>query len=69
VYAGVDRSAAVRAQAWDEKGRPFNLDAAGLLARVILHENDHLEGTLFIDRLSKSKRNRIVSLYEKKKRE
>ena len=68
MYADVSRSAAVRIQAWNERGRPFTLDAEGLLARVVLHEYDHLEGTLFIDRLSPAKRDRLVALYEKKKR-
>jgi peptide deformylase len=68
MYADVVRPASVRVQAWNERGRPFTIDAEGFLARVILHEYDHLEGTLFIDRLSEAKRNKLVSLYEKKKR-
>jgi peptide deformylase len=55
----------VQVQAWNEKGRPFNLEADGLLARVILHEYDHLEGVLFIDRLSVPKRNRVLAKIEK----
>ena len=68
MYADVTRPAMVTIQAWNERGRPFTLDAEGLLARVIQHEYDHLDGTLFIDRLSEPKRNRIVMLYEKRKR-
>jgi len=68
MYADVVRPEMVSVQAWNERGRPFRIDAEGLLARVIQHEYDHLEGTLFIDRLSEVKRNRLVSLYEKKKR-
>jgi peptide deformylase len=68
MYADVVRPEMVRIQAWNERGRPFTLDAEGLLARVIQHEYDHLEGTLFIDRLSELKRERLVALYEKKKR-
>jgi peptide deformylase len=68
MYADVVRPALITVQAWNERGRPFTLDAEGILARVIQHEYDHLEGTLFIDRLSEFKRNRIVALYEKKKR-
>ncbi len=68
MYADVVRPASITVQAWNERGRPFTLDAEGILARVIQHEYDHLEGTLFIDRLSEFKRNRIVALYEKKKR-
>jgi peptide deformylase len=58
----------VTIQAWNEKGRPFTLDAEGLLARVILHEFDHLEGILFVDRLSPLKKKRILSVWEKKRR-
>jgi peptide deformylase len=68
VWADVIRPALVRVQAWNEKGRPFTLDAEGLLARVILHEYDHLEGVLFIDRLSVPKRNRILDKLQRKQR-
>jgi peptide deformylase len=64
-YAEVIRPKAVKVQAWNEKGRPFTLEAAGILARVILHEYDHLEGILFIDRVSEAKRKRITAKMEK----
>ncbi|MCL2127321.1 MAG: peptide deformylase [Treponema sp.] len=60
VWADVVRPKTVKVQAWDEKGRSFTLDAGGILARVILHEYDHLEGVLFIDRLPELKRKRIL---------
>jgi peptide deformylase len=65
IYADVVRPQTVKIQAWNEKGRPFTLEASGLLARVILHELDHLEGILFIDRLSEQKRNRVIAKFEK----
>jgi peptide deformylase len=65
MYADVIRPKAVKIQAWNEKGRPFTLEAAGLMARVILHEYDHLDGLLFIDRISEQKRNRIIAKIEK----
>ena len=65
MYSDVVRPLAVRVQAWNEKGRPFTLDATELMARVILHEYDHLEGILFIDRISEQKRNRILAKIEK----
>jgi peptide deformylase len=68
LYADVLRPEAVQIQAWNERGRPFTLDAEGQLARVILHEYDHLEGVLFIDRLSEPKRNRIIAKWEKRKK-
>jgi peptide deformylase len=68
IWADVNRPSAVTIQAWNEKGRPFTLDAEGLLARVVLHEYDHLEGVLFVDRLSPLKKKRILSIWEKKRR-
>ncbi|AEJ20445.1 peptide deformylase [Gracilinema caldarium] len=68
LYADVTRPEKVTIQAWNERGRPFTLDADGLLARVIQHEYDHLEGVLFIDRLTEPKRNRLLKLYDKKMR-
>ncbi|MDR0629201.1 MAG: peptide deformylase [Treponema sp.] len=68
VWVEVIRPKTLRIQAWNEKGRPFTQDADGILARVILHEYDHLEGTLFIDRLSALKRNRILAKIEKHQR-
>ena len=65
IYTDVVRPKAVKIQAWNEKGRPFTMEASGIMARVILHEYDHLEGILFIDRISESKRNRILAKIEK----
>lgn len=50
VYEKISRPAKVTVQALNERGRPFTLEADGLLARVIQHENDHLDGVIFIDR-------------------
>lgn len=47
----VERSARVRIEGLDEKGKPVSIDADELLARVFQHELDHLDGVLFIDRL------------------
>lgn len=66
VYAKLKRPAAARVQAWNERGRPFNLDAEGLEARVILHELDHLNGVLFVDRLSEPVRKRVLAQYERR---
>ena len=67
IYADVVRPKSVKVQAWNEKGRPFNLEASGIVARVILHEYDHLEGILFIDRIPEAKKNRILAKMEKTK--
>jgi peptide deformylase len=66
VWADVIRPKTVKVQAWDEKGRPFTLEADGILARVILHEHDHLEGVLFIDRLSEPKRKKLLDKMAKR---
>lgn len=50
VYETIVRPLAVTVQAYDENGKRFTLDADGLLARCIQHENDHLNGVLYIDR-------------------
>jgi peptide deformylase len=68
LWADVVRPSRVRVQAWNERGRPFTLETSGILARVILHEYDHLEGVLFIDRISEPKRNRILAKFEKRQR-
>ncbi|GHV17206.1 peptide deformylase [Spirochaetia bacterium] len=68
IWAEVIRPLKIKVQAWNEKGRPFTLEADSLLARVIQHEYDHLEGVLFIDRLSEPKRNRVLTKYEKRKK-
>ncbi len=54
--ANVTRSACVRAKAVDENGAPFDLDLEGMAAIVFQHEFDHLEGVLFLDRISRLKR-------------
>jgi len=66
MWADVVRPKTVKVQAWNEKGRSFTIEAGGILARVILHEYDHLEGILFIDRLSEVKRKRILEKIAKK---
>jgi peptide deformylase len=64
VNADVVRPMQVKVQAWNVKGRPFSLDADDMLARVIQHEFDHLNGVLFIDRVDAKKRERLVKQYE-----
>ncbi|MDQ3646471.1 MAG: peptide deformylase [Actinomycetota bacterium] len=52
LYYPVIRPAEVRVEGRDETGAAVRLEADGLLARVVQHETDHLDGILFIDRLS-----------------
>ena len=66
VYHDVIRPVGVTIQAQDLNGKPFTIQADGLLARVIQHENDHLHGKLYIDHLEERERERVVRSYEKK---
>ncbi len=66
LYIDIKRPEFVKIQAWNERGRPFTIEASGLLARVILHENDHLEGILFVDRLKALRREKALATYLKK---
>jgi peptide deformylase len=54
--SNVKRSAKIIVEGLDREGNPLNIDAEGLLAVVMQHEIDHLNGTLFIDRISSLKR-------------
>jgi len=65
----VERAARVRVRALDYFGKPFELDADGLLAIAIQHETDHLNGTLFVDHLSSLKRELIRKRMKKLKAE
>ncbi|ATB35714.1 peptide deformylase [Cystobacter fuscus] len=47
----VRRARGVRVEAFDEEGRPFSRSARGWYARILQHEVDHLDGTLYIDRM------------------
>lgn len=68
VYEKVSRSAWVRVRALNEKGEPFELEADGLLAVCIQHEIDHLDGKVFVERLSLLKQNRIKNKLVKRAR-
>jgi peptide deformylase len=59
IFEPVERSRSIRIRALDRQGEPFELDAEGLRAVCIQHEMDHLEGKVFVDYLSRLKRERI----------
>ena len=65
VYEKVKRAERVTVRALDAEGREFTLEADGLLAVCIQHEMDHLEGKVFVDKLSRLKRNRILARLKK----
>jgi peptide deformylase len=56
VHVEVERAARVRVSAQDERGKPLEIEAEGLPARVIQHEVDHLDGILILDRISRQAR-------------
>ena len=67
-YDKVTRAARVRVRAQDEHGETFELDAEGLLAVCIQHEMDHLDGKVFVERLSPLKRARLLAKLRKKQK-
>ena len=64
-YAEVERPASVRARYLDRDGEMREILAEGLLATVLQHEIDHLDGVLFIDHISKLKRDRVIKKFQK----
>ena len=64
-YAEVERPDRVRVKFRDLDGHEQEIEADGLLATCIQHEIDHLNGVLFIDHLSKLKRDRVVKKFAK----
>jgi peptide deformylase len=67
-YAEVERAAKVRVTYIDRDGKPQEIEADGILATVLQHEIDHLEGKLFIDYLSKLKRDMVIKKFAKQQR-
>jgi len=55
----VPRAEKVVVRALDREGKPIEIEGVGLMARVLQHEIDHLNGLLYIDRLSPAKRDVI----------
>ena len=65
----VDRAAQIVMEAVDLDGNVLRVEASGLLARVIQHEIDHLDGILFIDRVSPLKRKMLLGKWRKLQKE
>ncbi len=64
----VERPAEVVVEALDADGAPVRIEADGELARCLQHEIDHLDGILYIDRLSPLKRKMLLARYRKQER-
>ena len=65
IYADVTRADGIVVDALDRHGKPFELRVDGLLATCVQHEVDHLDGKLFIDHISKLKRDMVVKKFQK----
>jgi peptide deformylase len=64
-YEEVERPAEVKVKYLDLAGKKQELEAGGLLATCLQHEIDHINGVLFIDHLSKLKRDRVIKKFAK----
>lgn len=64
-YADVERPASVTVSYLDREGKSQTLEAEGLLSTCIQHELDHLNGVLFIDHISKLKREMVIRKFKK----
>lgn len=65
-YETVERPTACRVRYLDRDGKAQEMEADGLLATCIQHEKDHLDGKLFVDYLSKLKRDRVFKKFQKR---
>jgi peptide deformylase len=67
VSAPVERPARVVVEGLDLEGNPVRVEGEGLLGRCLLHEIDHLDGVLFVDRVGPLQRNMLLRRYRKRK--
>lgn len=68
LYEDVPRPTRIKLEAFDEKGKPFTEEREGWAARAILHENDHLNGVLFFDRISETRKKALLPQLKKIKK-
>ena len=64
-YEEVERPKSVRVKFLDRDGKPQEMEADGLLSTCLQHEIDHINGVLFIDHISKLKRNMVLKKFKK----
>lgn len=60
-FEDTPRSATAVVEGFDGEGKPVRIEGTGTLARCLQHEYDHLEGTVYVDRLPKKARNRALA--------
>src|ERR1700759_455608 len=68
IWDDVERPARIKAEYLDLDGKKIEIEADGMLATCLQHEMDHLEGTLFIDHLSRLKRSMALKKLTKAKK-
>jgi peptide deformylase len=68
IYETVGRALKIKVKAQDRFGKPIEMDVEGFMAKCIQHEVDHLNGKIFIDHLSRLKRQRVDKKLEKLRR-
>ncbi|WP_374331850.1 peptide deformylase [Aestuariivirga sp.] len=64
-YEMVSRPAEIKVRYLNREGEPSEIHAAGLMATCLQHEIDHLNGVLFIDHISRLKRERVIKKFQK----
>lgn len=69
IYEKLRRAQHIRVRALDTAGVPFELSTEGLQAVCIQHEMDHLDGKVFVEKLSRLKRQRILAKLKKRQRD
>jgi peptide deformylase len=67
IFGDVTRPERIVLEALDRDGRPFRLDAEGLVARAVQHEVDHLDGILFLDHLSLMRRRLLLARWKRER--
>jgi peptide deformylase len=61
LYYEFPRAMRIRAEGLDLDGNPLTIEGEGLLARILQHEVDHIDGVLYLERLSKADRRRAMA--------
>jgi len=69
ISADVPRASKITVKALDGEGQPVDMTAEDFLARIIQHENDHLDGKLFIDRVGFMERQQLLTLYKQNRQQ
>jgi peptide deformylase len=69
IFERIGRAEWIKLRALDRNGKPFELEASGLLSVCIQHEMDHLRGKVFVEYLSSLKQSRILAKLRKQERQ